>query len=213
MQFPPNNLGSKVVIQNIRSKRHYSETKKNIRIELIKKRKLFHSHSEESSNNIARNLIKFFNNNNYSVKNKSTAIYWPIGSEVDTRPTIAALHEYEARICLASTEKNDIQYRLWAPNDKIKINKLGIIISTQKIKKPDIIICPLLGFDSKLNRLGRGGGYYDKSLFKFKNIIKIGLAYSVQKINMVPIEKHDISMDAIITEKTIYDQNTIIKEC
>ena len=62
----------------------------------------------------------------------------------------------------------------------------------------------LIGFDKNLKRLGRGGGYYDKSLYKYKNIIKIGLAYSIQEIKMVPTEGHDINMDAIITEKTIF---------
>ena len=56
------------------------------------------------------------------------------------------------------------------------------------------------------HRLGRGGGYYDKSLHKYNNTIKIGFAYSIQKIKMVPTETHDISMDVIITEKAIYNK-------
>ena len=204
MRFPPNNLGSKVVIQNIRSKRHYSEKKTKIRKELVKKRKLFHFQSEDSSYNAAGNLISFFNSTNYSIIDKNIAIYWPIGSEINTIPSIAALFEFGAKISLASTENGIIKYRLWEPHDKIEVNKLGITINTKEVKIPDVIICPLLGFDKNLHRLGRGGGYYDKSLQKFKNTIKIGFAYSIQKIKIVPIEKHDISMDAIITEKAIY---------
>ena len=56
-----------MVIQKIRSRRHYSENKSTARKELIKKRKLFFSQSIESSNNIAGNLIKFFTYNNYSI--------------------------------------------------------------------------------------------------------------------------------------------------
>jgi len=204
MRFPPNNLGSKVVIQNIRSKRHYSEKKTKIRKELVKKRKLFHFQSEDYSNNAAGNLIRFFNSTNYSIIDKNIAIYWPIGSEINTIPSIAALFEFGAKISLASTENGIIKYRLWEHHDKIEVNKLGITINTKEVKIPDVIICPLLGFDKNLHRLGRGGGYYDKSLHKFKNTIKIGFAYSIQKIKIVPIEKHDISMDAIITEKAIY---------
>ena len=204
MRFPPNNLGSKVVIQNIRSKRHYSEKKTKIRKELVKKRKLFHFQSEDYSNNAAGNLIRFFNSINYSITDKNIAIYWPIGSEINTIPSIAALFEFGAKISLASTENGIIKYRLWEHHDKIEVNKLGITINTKEVKIPDVIICPLLGFDKNLHRLGRGGGYYDKSLQKFKNTIKIGFAYSIQKIKIVPIEKHDISMDAIITEKAIY---------
>ena len=206
MRFPPNNLGSKVVIQNIRSKRHYSENKNKIRKQILENRKIFHIKSEDYSNSAAINLIKFFNFNNYVIKDKKISIYWPIGSEINTLPSIAALIDFGAKISLASTENGIIKYRLWDPNDKIEINNLGISINTKEVKKPDVIICPLIGFDKNLNRLGRGGGYYDKSLNKYKNTIKIGLAYSIQKIKMVPVETHDISMDVIITEKAIYNK-------
>jgi len=206
MRLPPNNLGSKVVIQKIRSKRHYSD-KIQLRKILIKKRKLFNLNAQDSSNNIANNLIKYLNYMNFSLNNKNISFYWPIGSEIDTRPSMAALNDFGSLISLASTEKNNIIYRLWLPDDLIKINKMGIQIDTQEVNKPDIIICPLIGFDKNLNRLGRGGGYYDKSLLKLNNTIKIGFAYSIQEIDKVPMEKHDINMDAIITDKFIYAKN------
>jgi 5-formyltetrahydrofolate cyclo-ligase len=206
MRLPPNNLGSKVVIQKIRSKRHYSD-KIQLRKILIKKRKLFNLNAQDSSNNIANNLIKYLNYMNFSLNNKNISFYWPIGSEIDTRPSMAALNDFGSLISLASTEKNNIIYRLWMPDDLIKINKMGIQIDTQEVNKPDIIICPLIGFDKNLNRLGRGGGYYDKSLLKLNNTIKIGFAYSIQEIDKVPMEKHDINMDAIITDKFIYAKN------
>ena len=57
-----------------------------------------------------------------------------------------------------------------------------------------------------MNRLGYGGGYYDRyieKIEKLKKIIKIGLAFSYQRIKNVPINKHDKKMDFIITEKDI----------
>ena len=195
-----------MVIQKIRSKRHYSTQKKQLRNALIKTRKAFHLISEEYKNNIAHNLIKFLHLKKCLTIEKKIALYWPIGSEIDTRPSLAALNEYKILISIASTEKNNIKFRLWKPNAKLVINKLGVNLKSVEIKKPDIIICPLIGFDKRLNRLGRGGGYYDKILLKNKNAIKIGFAYSTQEILSVPIEKHDISMDAIITEKFIYDK-------
>ena len=195
-----------MVIQKIRSKRHYSD-KIQLRKILIKKRKLFNLNAQDSSNNIANNLIKYLNYMNFSLNNKNISFYWPIGSEIDTRPSMAALNDFGSLISLASTEKNNIIYRLWMPDDLIKINKMGIQIDTQEVNKPDIIICPLIGFDKNLNRLGRGGGYYDKSLLKLNNTIKIGFAYSIQEIDKVPMEKHDINMDAIITDKFIYAKN------
>ena len=195
-----------MVIQKIRSKRHYSTKKNQLRNALIKTRKVFHLKSKEYENNIAHNLIQFLHFKKCLTIEKQIAFYWPIGSEIDTRPSLAALNEYKVVISIASTEKNNIKFRLWKPNAKLEINKLGVNLNSIEIKQPDVIICPLIGFDKRLNRLGRGGGYYDKILLKNKNAIKIGFAYSTQEVLSVPIEKHDISMDAIITEKFIYDK-------
>lgn len=63
---------------------------------------------------------------------------------------------------------------------------------------------PLLAFDESGVRLGRGGGYYDRFLEKFKGK-KIGLAFSWQKHEgPLPKEIHDQKLDLVITEKEIY---------
>jgi len=71
---------------------------------------------------------------------------------------------------------------------------------------PTISHClvPLLAFDSSGARLGRGGGFYDRFLEKFKGI-KIGLAFDWQKVEgKLPTEAHDQRLDMVITEKEIY---------
>ena len=88
----------------------------------------------------------------------------------------------------------------------------GVCIGLQPLKKnitlsPDALIVPLLAFDKKKNRLGYGGGYYDRYLNNKtkKNILLIGLGFSFQKTKIVPVTKYDKKMDYIITEKeTIY---------
>ena len=68
------------------------------------------------------------------------------------------------------------------------------------------MLIPLLAFDKNLNRLGYGGGYYDRlieKLSKKKNIIKIGLAFSIQEIDKVPINMYDQKLDYIVTNKLI----------
>ena len=95
----------------------------------------------------------------------------------------------------------------WDINGPLKINKHGIPepIPTNLIY-PDVILIPLVAFDKNLNRLGYGGGYYDRlidKLSKKKKILKIGLALTVQKIKNVPTTKYDKKLDYIITEKYI----------
>ena len=66
----------------------------------------------------------------------------------------------------------------------------------------------MVGFDNQFNRLGYGGGYYDRYLSKVKykyKIIKIGVGFSFQKIKNIPIDNHDEKLDCIITEKKIIE--------
>ena len=92
--------------------------------------------------------------------------------------------------------------------DPMKINKLGIPepIKSAKSIIPDLILIPLVGYDKNLNRLGYGGGYYDRYIEKnstIKKIVKIGLAFSFQKTKKIPSNKFDKKIDRIVTEKKI----------
>lgn len=73
----------------------------------------------------------------------------------------------------------------------------------------DLIFLPLVAFDKRGNRLGRGAGYYDRALAPlkdraFKKPVLVGIAYNFQKINKIPIKKWDVPLNFVITEKTIY---------
>ena len=95
----------------------------------------------------------------------------------------------------------------WTNKDPSKSNKYGIAAPTLGKKiYPDIIFVPLVAFDDDLNRLGYGGGFYDRYLekiSKIKKIFKIGLGFSYQEIKKIPINKYDKKLDLIITEKKI----------
>jgi 5-formyltetrahydrofolate cyclo-ligase len=64
----------------------------------------------------------------------------------------------------------------------------------------DVIIVPMLGFDKHLNRLGYGGGFYDRFLIGQGNALKIGVCFESGRLESMPVEPHDIAMDLIITE-------------
>ena len=89
----------------------------------------------------------------------------------------------------------------------LKLNKYGIP-EPEQIKKvfPNIILVPLVAFDTRLYRLGYGGGYYDRYIDKVskkKNLLKIGFAHSCQKINRVPVNKYDKKLWSSYTDRRI----------
>jgi 5-formyltetrahydrofolate cyclo-ligase len=134
--------------------------------------------------------------------------YYPVNFEIDD---LALLRKFERNRFIISLPviKKDFQmdFYKWKFSDPLKVNKYGIPEpEIKKIVYPDILLIPLVAFDNNLNRLGYGGGYYDRlieKLSKKKKIIKIGLALSVQKINKVPINVYDQKLDYIVTNKYI----------
>ena len=77
-------------------------------------------------------------------------------------------------------------------------------LSQKKIIYPDILLVPLVAYDKNCNRVGYGGGFYDryiKKIKKIKKVLTIGFAFSYQKVKKIPIEKNDVKLDLIITEK------------
>lgn len=68
-----------------------------------------------------------------------------------------------------------------------------------------LMVMPMVGFDNYKNRLGYGGGFYDRYLQRFPTLTKLALAFECQRYeNSLPFEETDIKVDFIITEKAIY---------
>ena len=134
--------------------------------------------------------------------------YYPVNFEVDDLELLKKFKKKGFSIALPVIKENfQMNFYKWSCSDPLKINKYGIPEPKNKnIVWPDILLVPLVAFDKNLNRLGYGGGYYDRlieKLSKKKKIIKIGLALSVQKIDKVPIDIHDQKLDYIVTNKYI----------
>ncbi len=69
---------------------------------------------------------------------------------------------------------------------------------------PDVLFMPLLGFTARGERLGQGGGHYDRWLAKHPGAPAVGLAWDVQLCETLPIEHHDRYLDAIVTPTRLY---------
>ena len=134
--------------------------------------------------------------------------YYPVNFELDDLILLKKFEKRRFDISLPVVKKNfKMDFYRWSFSDPLKVNKYGIPEPEIKnIVYPDILLIPLVAFDKNLNRLGYGGGYYDRliqTLSKKKNLLKIGLALSVQKIDKVPINAYDQKLDYIITNKYI----------
>jgi len=142
------------------------------------------------------------------INKKVVGGYYPVNFEVDDLELLKKLEKNKFNISLPVIKKNfQMDFYKWSFSDLLKINKYGIPEpETLNIVYPDVILIPLVAFDKNLNRLGYGGGYYDrliKRISKRKKIIKIGLALSVQEVDKVPINIYDQKLDYIVTNKHV----------
>ena len=176
--------------------------KSKLRKKILKIRRVANNNIKIDFNKII-NLLK-----KEKIIKKNIGGYYPVNYEVDDLQILKEFEKKNFNISLPKIKKNfDMNFYKWSFDKPLKINKYGIPESDSNILiYPDVLLVPLLAFDKKLNRLGYGGGYYDRliqKLEKKKNILKIGLGLTVQKINKVPINKYDQKLDYIITDKGI----------
>ena len=134
--------------------------------------------------------------------------YFPVNYEIDDLEILKEFKRKNYQISLPVVKKNfDMDFYKWSYREPLKINKYGIPEPESKfLVYPDIILVPIVAFDSNLNRLGYGAGYYDRlisKLSKKKKLLKIGLAFSVQRVDNIQTYKYDKKLDYIVTEKYI----------
>ncbi len=171
--------------------------------------KILQLRKKNSDKNFKIDIDKFFSflkTNKYNFKNFGG--YYPSNYEIDDLEILHLLEKKKYNISLPIIRKNNqMDFFKWSKNDPLKINKYGIPEPvSSKISYPEILFVPLVGYDDDLNRLGYGGGFYDRYIEKIeknKKIIKVGFAFSYQRLKKIPTSLHDKKLDFIITEKGI----------
>ena len=134
--------------------------------------------------------------------------YWPIGSEMDPRPLMLALHDKGACLALPVVKAvgEPLAFRAFDFDDALAPGIMGTPEPTtsKPLLDPDLLLVPLLGFDRMGLRLGQGGGFYDRTLEAIRakrKITAIGIAFAAQEVASLPFLAHDQKLDAIVTEQ------------
>ena len=196
--------------------------KKSIRSNLRKLRRLLPQEEVDCLSNVvcshARDLL-------YFQRASSVGLYLSIDNEVDPTSLLraATLSKKTIFLPVVDKEQGSMRFALYREGDPLTIGAFGIpepVIKAginnldktgcSNVSAIDVLFLPLVAFDPFGRRLGYGGGYYDRVLapqkssgtgIKEKKTLRIGLAYSFQKVPVLPEAAHDIPMDFIITEQ------------
>ena len=133
----------------------------------------------------------------------SAFVYLSYSSELSTEPLIEECLERGIAIYAPRVMGKEMSAVLYGDD---------FVISGQGIREPigepfdgdvDLVIVPLLAVDERGNRLGYGGGYYDRYLDKHSKSLKIGYCFDFQVLKEVPQEEGDVPLDVLVTDTFI----------
>ena len=189
--------------------------KKHLRLTLRQKRRSLNRLQQKTA---AKALFKNAVRSQLFIKHKHIALYLSNDGEINTQYILSFLQKTPAKIYLPTIHplnKHEIVFCRFKKHSNLTINRFGIsephFNGKEKMAPQNLslVLFPLVAFDIAGNRLGMGGGFYDKA-FKFKRGAAnsppclIGLAHDFQKQNKLPTEPWDISLGGIMTDKQMY---------
>ena len=183
--------------------------KKNLRKILTEKRNLI-----KKNTNLEFNIDAF---NQLTEQIKFNAVdcigsFMSIRSEISTKQLNTTILEMKKKLAFPTIEKNleTLTFKTTNSHKSFKMGKFNIPEPTNNNNEiiPQLFFVPCLGFDLEGFRIGYGGGFYDKTFAKLKQLnlvfYTVGFAYDDQKQNKLPVEKFDYKLDFVLTEKQLY---------
>jgi 5-formyltetrahydrofolate cyclo-ligase len=142
----------------------------------------------------------------------TVGLYFPIGSEAPTLGWARWLAENDRKIALPyfPSRESPMEFREWGnPFDEevLELSPWGGWQPTDESAPVslDAVVVPLIAFTAKGERLGQGGGHYDRWLEANPQVRAIGLAWDCQIADALPTEAHDRMLEAIVTPTRIYE--------
>ena len=144
--------------------------------------------------------------------------YWAVRGEMPLLAAFASLRAREQAYCLPMLADDGIlRFVAWQPSLPLRNNRYGIPEpdAPQDARLApadlDVVLVPLLGFDRRGNRLGSGGGWYDRSFAFLREMTRparpllIGIGYHFQEVAELVPEPWDVRMDFVATDRELID--------
>lgn len=140
---------------------------------------------------------------------ENIALYFSFDGEISTQPLIEALWAQNKKVFLPVLHpfaKHHLLFLRYLPDTPMVQNHFGIwepklnVKNVLPLNELDILFTPLVAFDKQGNRLGMGGGFYDRTLqdWQQKHFIPVGLAHACQRVEQLPIEHWDVPLFDIL---------------
>lgn len=198
--------------------KHSNQIRKIIRTDIRRRRNAL---SQKEQLKASENLLQQLTRINQIQSAKTIVVYLANDGEIDTNPFIQWCWQQNKNVCLPVLHpftKGNLLFLRYDQHTKMTKNKFGILepklnlIDVILLNNIDVICTPLVAFDDAGNRLGMGGGFYDRTLSSWYNESKknkaakpypLGLAHDCQQVDEIPTELWDIPIPKIVTPSKI----------
>ena len=143
--------------------------------------------------------------------------YWAMDGEVPLHALLAGPRNFVYCLPVLQPGKT-LRFAPWRAGDPLMQNRYGIPepdLAAESLLDPaalDVVLLPLVGFDRRGNRLGSGGGYYDRSFAFLRALPRdaprprlIGVAHALQELPDIAAEAWDVPLDLVVTEREAID--------
>ncbi|MBK6706361.1 MAG: 5-formyltetrahydrofolate cyclo-ligase [Sphingomonadales bacterium] len=128
------------------------------------------------------------------------------GSEADPSKLLQAAAELGCTLALphVTSKVAPMRFVQWNIGDPLEPGAFGLMqpVATANEVVPDIILVPLVAYDSQLMRLGQGAAHYDRALSLLPDAVAVGIGWSIQQADILPVDPWDAPLDALLTEKS-----------
>ena len=181
-----------------------SAEKKAAREGAMAKRKAAHKAAHGAGKGAAEHLLSWLKT---QPDIRSVSGYMPIHSELDILPAMHALHAlgYTLSVPVIMGKAMPLKFSKWTPDTEMVKGEFGALVpKTNLWQRPDLLLCPMLAFDTKGQRMGYGGGFYDRTIAQLAPVQTLGFAYAAQRVRALPSEPTDMPLDGIVTETGIF---------
>jgi 5-formyltetrahydrofolate cyclo-ligase len=141
---------------------------------------------------------------------QTVGLYWPLKSEIALAEVVDRIRREGGRTALpVVVRKSDpLEFHLWDTEAVLTCDACGIPCPPQGVAvHPDVLLVPVIGFDTACYRLGYGGGYYDRTLATLSpRPLTIGIGFELGHLDTVFPQPFDIPLDFILTGQTVHSR-------
>lgn len=193
---------------------HHPEAKRALRLKLRRKR---FELSKQEQRQAARRLCQQLKHLPEIQRARRISLYLPVNGEIDPTPLLSWFRQRNVDVylpVLRPLSDNSLWFVAYHANTPMVKNRFGIpepdtrFAAQRRNRLPawalDTLIVPLVGFDAQANRMGMGGGFYDRSLAFMRRPgpapALIGVAHAFQQVESLPVEPWDVPLSAVVSD-------------